>query len=55
MPEPEITPTPVIETEVPVITEENIFKEQKEAYMLACENMFDAMVEKFAEELENRG
>ena len=54
MPEPEITPTPVIETEIPVTTEENIFKEQKEAFMLACENMFDALVQKFEKELENR-
>ena len=53
--EPEITPTPVIE---PSVTNENnsddIFKEQKEAFMLACENMFDALVQKFQKELENR-
>ena len=54
MPEPEITPTPVIETEIPVASEQNIFKEQKEAFMLACENMFDALVQKFEKELENR-
>jgi len=55
--EPEITPTPVIE---PVVSteektiEENIFREQKEAFMQACENMFDALVQKFERELENR-
>lgn len=31
----------------------NIFKDQKEAFMLACENMFDALVQKFEKELEN--
>lgn len=54
MPEPEITPTPVIETEVSANVKENIFQEQKEAFMLACENMFDALVQKFEKELENR-
>ncbi len=32
---------------------ENPFKEQKEAFMQACENMFDALVQKFEKELEN--
>lgn len=62
--EPEITPTPVIEPVMPVqpeITQEvvqteevSVFKEQKEAFMQACENMFDALVQKFERELENR-
>jgi len=34
--------------------EESIFMEQKEAFMQACENMFDALVQKFERELENR-
>jgi len=34
--------------------DEDIFKEQKEAFMQACENMFDALVIKFKKELENR-
>lgn len=63
----EITPQPVVEQadqpiEVPiepvvsneVQTEVSIFKEQKEAFMQACENMFDALVQKFEKELENR-
>jgi len=33
---------------------ESIFKEQKEAFMQACENMFDALVQKFEKELENK-
>lgn len=57
--EPEITPTPVIEPVMPeqsaVSNEDmNIFKEQKEAFMQACENMFDALVQRFERELENR-
>ena len=32
----------------------NLFKEQKDAFMQACENMFDALVQKFQKELENR-
>lgn len=62
--EPEITPIPVIEPVMPVqpeITQEtvqteevSVFKEQKEAFMQACENMFDALVQKFERELENR-
>ena len=60
--EPEITPTPIIEpvmsvaeSTVEVQNEEmSIFKEQKEAFMQACENMFDALVQKFEKELENR-
>ena len=47
--EPEITPTPVIDSPVT----NDIFKEQKEAFMQACENMFDALVQKFEKELEN--
>ena len=55
--EPIITPTPVIDTNIPVQTnndENNIFKEQKEAFMQACENMFDALVQKFERELDNK-
>lgn len=57
--EPEITPTPIIDTPIAnmqstPIVEESIFKEQKEAFMQACENMFDALVQKFEKELENR-
>ncbi len=52
--EPLITPTPIIESPVEnkVVTED-MFKEQKEAFMQACENMFDALVQKFEKELEN--
>lgn len=53
--EPEITPTPIINSEFETThIEEDIFKEQKEAFMQACENMFDALVQKFEKELENR-
>ena len=53
---------PVVEPVTPVnnnVVESNIlasdlFKEQKEAFMQACENMFDALVQKFKKELENR-
>jgi len=53
--EPEISVTPVIES-APVASESavDMFKEQKEAFMLACENMFDALVQKFEKELENK-
>jgi len=37
-----------------VNTNDSVFKEQKEAFMQACENMFDALVQKFERELENR-
>lgn len=50
--EPEVTPTPIIEADIPV-DNSDIFKEQKEAFMQACENMFDALVQKFEKELEN--
>ena len=60
-----VTSEPVVEPVAPVInntmdtapvinTNESIFKEQKEAFMQACENMFDALVQKFERELENR-
>ena len=54
--EPEITPTPIIDANIPStpVVEGSIFKEQKEAFMQACENMFDALVQKFEKELENR-
>lgn len=49
--QPEVTPN----NEAPIINNEvNIFKEQKDAFMQACENMFDALVQKFEKELENR-
>lgn len=32
----------------------NIFNEQKEAFMQACENMFDALVQRFERELQDR-
>jgi hypothetical protein len=53
--EPEITPTPIIETNISTDTSVNDrFKDQKEAFMQACENMFDALVQKFEKELENK-
>ncbi len=33
---------------------DELFKDQKEAFMQACENMFDALVQKFEKELEKR-
>ncbi len=45
--------TPMPQEEVKPINNE-MFKEQKEAFLLACENMFDALVQKFEKELENR-
>lgn len=59
-PEVSIPSEPVIEPTVNNSTvnnnniNESIFKEQKEAFMQACENMFDALVQKFERELENR-
>lgn len=54
--EPVITPTPIIDSPLAStpIVQEDVFKEQKEAFMQACENMFDALVQKFEKELENR-
>ena len=51
-----VTAQPVVEPSVEVTenVETSIFKEQKEAFMQACENMFDALVQKFERELENR-
>ncbi len=46
MPESPVTPT--------VEPIESAFKEQKEAFMQACENMFDALVQKFERELEKK-
>ena len=49
-----VTPQPI---NTPLNTEplnNDVFKEQKEAFMQACENMFDALVQKFEKELENR-
>lgn len=43
------------QVEIPSITDSaSVFKEQKEAFMQACENMFDALVQKFEKELENK-
>lgn len=54
--EPEISPTPIIDTSIPNNQPMNndVFKEQKAAFMQACENMFDALVQKFEKELDNR-
>lgn len=66
MPESEINSTPIsepimsisedikVETNGEDANQGSIFKEQKEAFMQACENMFDALVQKFERELENR-
>ncbi len=47
--EPEITPTPTIEPSVDInnVVTEDSYKEEKEAFLKACENMFDALVQKF--------
>ncbi len=44
--------TPAVEP-APIANKEDRFKDQKEAFMQACENMFDALVQKFEKELEN--
>jgi len=55
IPEPVVEESPVIENSTAIVSNEiDMFKEQKEAFMLACENMFDALVQKFQKELENR-
>ena len=56
MPEVENVQEPinVVEPKIDNVGEESIFKDQKEAFMQACENMFDALVQKFERELENR-
>lgn len=56
MPEVENVQEPinVVEPKIDNGGEESIFKDQKEAFMQACENMFDALVQKFERELENR-
>lgn len=62
---PDIPVTPVVDQPTlaenePVVSiapdteNESPFKEQKEAFMQACENMFDALVQKFEKELENK-
>ncbi len=48
---PELAKTPTPEVATP---SDNVFQAQKEAFMQACENMFDALVQKFERELENR-
>ncbi len=53
-------PIPTFEEKTEEVKEEseapsgdNVFQAQKEAFMQACENMFDALVQKFERELEN--
>lgn len=43
----------VISGPTPIDAKE-LFKDQKEAFMQACENMFDALVQKFEKELQNK-
>lgn len=45
-----VAPSPI----APTVSKEDMFKEQKEAFMQACENMFDALVQKFEKELDNK-
>ena len=50
MPEaPAVEPTPVVEpvTEQPTTLNEDMLKAQKDAFLEACSNMFDALVEQF--------
>ncbi len=51
---PSVSPTQTVVEPAPSIkeTNESPFKEQKDAFMQACENMFDALVQKFEKELE---
>ncbi len=53
---PVMPSAPVVEdvNPTPSVSEVSPFKDQKEAFMQACENMFDALVQKFEKELENR-
>lgn len=44
---------PVVNEPVIHNNRESIFKEHKEVFMQACENMFDALVQKIEKELEN--
>ena len=50
----EINNTVIEDTTSIVGSNDSVFKEQKEAFMQACENMFDALVQKFERELDNR-
>lgn len=50
---PEVSLEQVQENVVETENSNSVFKEQKEAFMQACENMFDALVQKFEKELEN--
>lgn len=50
--EPEITPTPIIDTSnlvnaTPDTSKDAFYEEEKKAFLQACENMFDALVKKF--------
>lgn len=64
MPNIDVNPQPIIEPTIAKEVDNTInnetesvvspFREQKEAFMQACENMFDALVQKFEKELENR-
>lgn len=61
---PVMSEIPVVEAPSEVVSEEetglaskiteNTFASQKEAFLEACENMFDALVQKFEKELENK-
>ena len=53
---PDLTPDPTLDVNNIDNANNNIdkFKEQKEAFMTACENMFDALVQKFERELQNK-
>ena len=48
---------PVINVDIVGVTdtkEDDVFAEQKEAFMKACENMFDALAAKFKKEMADR-
>lgn len=48
-----VTPAPSVTPTAPIDTKE-LFKDQKEAFLQACENMFDALVQKFEKEMQNK-
>jgi len=51
--EPVIPVEPTV-AEAPAVDNEMDFSETKEAFMKACENMFDALLSKFQEELDSK-
>lgn len=53
IPMPEVNPEPVMQTMNTDVPTESIFSSQKEAFMEACENMFDALVQKFERQLQD--